>query len=216
MLCLSACQQPLVHVYHEGLSDIQRFELKKQLEQSQVNFEFTELPTPDKYATPHLLYFPGDVDQTYIQGIESIVRKLGYESFDSKVFSQTGHFYTRGNLGLYFPSSRSERELPELLFAHNCGDEDFQIHIKSNGHWAVMNSPIDTTDLKLKWEFNEPFLTLRRHFDDGTYQQQAYQVKKHKVRTLQGDKPAVTYEVMGHRGYSFSIFNCDLQAIFAD
>tara|TARA_Y100000588_G_C13917691_1_gene780083 strand:- start:79 stop:765 length:687 start_codon:yes stop_codon:yes gene_type:complete len=216
LLVLSACQQPVVHIYHEGLSDTQRFQLKQQFEQQQIRYEFTELATPDKYSTPHLLYFPGDVTEAYIQNVERIVRGLGFDRFDSQVFSHTGHYYTKGNLGLYFPSAYSERVLPELLFAHNCGDQDFQVNIKTNGQWTAMNSPVDIKGLKLEWEFSEPFLTLRRHFDDGTYQQQAYQAKQHQVRTLQGYKPAVTYEVLGHRTYSFSLFNCDLQAIFAD
>jgi hypothetical protein len=213
---LSACQQPVVHVYHESLSDLQRFQLKQQFDQQQINYEFTELATPDKYNTPHLLYFPGDVTEAYIQNIEQIVRGLGFDRFDSQVFSRTGHYYTRGNLGLYFPSAHSQRVLPELLFSHNCGNTDFRIHIKTNGQWTAIDSPDDLKGLTLEWEFNEPFLTLRRYFDDGTYQQQAYQAKQHQVRTLQGYKPAVTYEVLGHRTYSFSLFNCDLQAIFAD
>ncbi|TLX45807.1 hypothetical protein C1E24_17095 [Pseudoalteromonas phenolica] len=216
LLVLSACQQPVVHIYHEGLSDTQRFQLKQQLEQQQINYEFTELATPDKYNTPHLLYFPGDVTEAYIQNVERIVKGLGFDRFDSQVFSHTGHYYTKGNLGLYFPSAYSERVLPELLFAHNCGDQDFQIHIKTNGQWTAMNSPIDLKGLDLKWEFYETFFKLRRYFDDGTFQQQVYQIKQHQVRTLQGYKPAVTYEVLGHRDYSFSLFNCDLQAIFAD
>jgi len=216
LIMLLGCQQPTMHIYHDGLNDIQRFQLKEQLDAQQIKYAFTELTTPEKYDAPHLVYFPGDVEQTYIENIEQIVRGLGYDSFNTKLFSQTGHYYTRGNLGLYFPSARSERVLPELLFANDCDQYDFQIHIKTNGKWSALNSKEDLTTHRLNWEFNTPFLTLKRYFSDGSYQQQVYQAESHQVLTLQGYKPAVTYKVMGHREYALSIFNCDLQAIFAD
>lgn len=215
VLSIVGCQQPVVHVYHQGLDDTQRFQLTQQLAAQEIKYELNDLRTPDKYTTPHLLYFPDDVNQAFINKIESIVKGLGYDNFDSQIFSQTGHYYNRGNLGLYFPVKHSQNELPDLVFSHQCEDE-FQINLKANGHWRVSPEPTDSSVHKYTWTFAANYLTLMRHFDDGTAQQQVYEAKQGSVQTLQGIKPATTFAVAGHRSYSFKVFNCDLQAIFAN
>ncbi|OHU96010.1 hypothetical protein BIW53_09425 [Pseudoalteromonas byunsanensis] len=205
-----ACQSPTVHIYSRDLSQLERSRVQSLFETENIHFKFTNLQSPDHYHEPYLLYHPQDSDQALISAVERVVREVGFNRLNTQVFNKKNHYYTQGNMGLYFPAKNSHSvELPELLFTHQCTTTDMQIHIKQNGKWMARNQ----TDLQGKWQYVEPYLTLH-WFDGSGMVQQAYQGRIHTVPTKLGPRNAVTFTVLGHRSYPLALLNCDLQAIF--
>ncbi|OHU87762.1 MULTISPECIES: hypothetical protein [Pseudoalteromonas] len=208
-LLIAACQSPVIHIYSRDLSQAQHAKIQALLEIEKVRYQFTNLQSPERYNQPSLLYHPQDSDQTLISAVERVVKGMGYEGLSIQVFSKDNHYYTQGNMGLYFPTKMREVVVPDLLFTHECADIDMQIQMKHTGQWVARNQ----TDLKGKWQYIEPYLTLL-WFDGAGMVQQAYQGKTHTVTTKLGQRNAVTFSALGHRSYPLPILNCDLQAVF--
>ncbi|BBN82004.1 hypothetical protein PA25_19890 [Pseudoalteromonas sp. A25] len=205
-----ACQSPTVHIYSRDLSQLERSKLQSLFETENIQFKFTNLQSPTHYREPYLLYHPQDSDQALISAVERVVREVGFNRLNTQVFNKENHYYTQGNMGLYFPAKNNHSvELPELLFTHQCTTTDLQVHIKQNGKWIARNQ----TDLHGTWQYVEPYLTLH-WFDGSGMVQQAYQGRIHTVPTKLGPRNAVTFTVLGHRSYPLALLNCDLQAIF--
>ncbi|MCF2908688.1 hypothetical protein L1285_10200 [Pseudoalteromonas sp. DL2-H2.2] len=212
---LSACStHPVVHVFHSSLDDTEQKILVSQLEQANINYVLNDLAVPVEYNsdsdTVRLNRFPADQNDVLISQLSEVVQALGYSGLDVQEFNGEYHRFSEGNYGLYFPGELAQVALPEVVFSHNCALDAFQIELKTTGDWLLTD-----TMTQGKWLYNHPYLTLIWDSGQGTIQQ-AYQVTSHTVQTRFGEKPAATYQVMGHRSYAaIPIFNCDLQVIYA-
>ncbi|AZZ99728.1 hypothetical protein [Pseudoalteromonas sp. R3] len=215
-LFLSACSnQPLVHVFHSSLDDTKQQLLVNQLEQANINYVLNDLPVPVEYTsdsnTVRLNRFPADQNDALISQLSEVVRGLGYAGLNVQDFNGEYHRFSEGNYGLYFPGDGSQVRLPNVVHSHDCAMDPFQIELSTSGDWNLTG-----TATKGQWQYIDPYLTLIWNDGRGAMQQ-AYQMRSHTVQTRFGEKPAVTFQVMGHRSYAaIPIFNCDLQVIYAD
>ncbi|TMP36484.1 hypothetical protein [Pseudoalteromonas rubra] len=215
-LLLSACSTvPVVHVFHSSLDDTQQKILVSQLEQADINYVLNDLPVPVEYTsdnnTVRLNRFPADQNEALLSQLAEVVHVLGYSGLDVQDFNGEYHRFSEGNYGLYFPGDRSQVRLPDVLHSHNCAMDPFKIELNTSGEWSLTG-----TVTKGQWQYIDPYLTLMWNDGRGAMQQ-AYQMTSHIVQTRFGEKPALTFEVMGHRSYAaLPIFNCDLQVIFAE
>ncbi|KAF7788456.1 hypothetical protein PRUB_a3125 [Pseudoalteromonas rubra] len=213
---LSACStQPVVHVFHASLDDTQQQRLVSQLEQANIHYVLNDLPVPPEYNsdgdTVRLNRFPADQNAALISQLSEVVNALGYAGLDVQDFNGEFHRFSEGNYGLYFPGVMTSVSLPEVVHSHDCEMDAFQIELKTSGDWILTG-----TATQGQWQYNAPYLTLIWNDGRGAMQQ-AYQMTSHTVKTMFGEKPALTYQVMGHRSYAaIPIFNCDLQVIYAE
>ena len=209
LLWLVACQRPQVHVYSDELLPSQRVQIETRFAELGVEAHFTGVQSPAIYRQPQLFYHPEDVNKALFLAIEQSIKKLGYRALHTNVFNKENHYYSQGNLGLYFPTKEQKLALPKLLSADNCEHGSLRIEVMNNGKWRLLNQ----AQVHGLWEYEAPYLTLRWFNGEGMVQQ-AYQGKLHTVITQIGEKEAVTFSALGHRTYMLPILNCDLQTIF--
>lgn len=213
LLCIG-CSSSQVHVFDSGLNKAQWTKLLKRLDREGINYKLNTLSSVTEYSHPTLVYFPGDLNAELLQQLTTTVQSLGFERLDVRVFNRHTHFYTKGNLGLYFPVQNKHDALPDLLYSVDCKHPDIRITLMKNGRWRATNHDV-AHFTEGHWQYDPPYLTLI-HAGKYGQMQQAFKAKQHQVMTLQGPKNATTYQVLGHKSYSLALFNCNLQIIYAE
>ena len=213
LFCIG-CHAPKMHVFYSGLDKAQWVELTKKLDRE----GFTYLPNSHlggtEYRHPTLVYFPSDLTTEFVEKLTVVVKSLGFERLDVNVFNRHKHFYSKGNLGLYFPIQNKQTAFPNLLYSADCDYADSRLTLLVSGRWRAFGRDISPY-IEGKWQYHAPYLTLIYAGTHGEFQQ-VYEALQHQVNTLQGPKKATTYQVLGHNSYPLALFNCNLQIIFAE
>ncbi|MBQ4846650.1 hypothetical protein [Pseudoalteromonas sp. MMG005] len=213
VLCVGCQSNSKVHVYHAVLEENKQSILTNELDALGIEYRLNNVIPKRVYDNPTLFYFPGDLTQSIVDEVTLLVNKLGFERLDTRVFNHDNHFYSQGNLGLYFPALASKQVAPNLLYTHDCSGHDSRVVLRAERQWRE-EGVLSTHNVSGGWQYEAPYLTLIYTGQYGRIQQ-AYREEHHQVMTLQGPKKATTYHVLGHREYPVKLFNCDLRVIYA-
>lgn len=213
LFCIG-CHAPKMHVFYSGLDKAQWVELTKKLDREGVTYLPNSHLGGTEYRQPTLVYFPSDLTTEFVEKLTVVVKSLGFERLDVNVFNRHKHFYSKGNLGLYFPIQNKQTAFPNLLYSADCDYADSRLTLLASGRWRAFSRDISPY-IEGKWQYHAPYLTLIYAGTHGEFQQ-VYEAQQHQVITLQGPKKATTYQVLGHNSYPLALFNCNLQIIFAE
>ncbi|NNG44008.1 hypothetical protein HJP15_13955 [Pseudoalteromonas sp. NEC-BIFX-2020_002] len=211
LLLLTACQQPTVYVYTQGLTAIQKQQLTKQLQLQTLPYQFTQLPIPKEFTAATLLTSQDKLLTHETQSLADIMQLMGYQPQLNYV-SVANHHYSDGNIGFYLRGEHIEPgfNMPKLMRTTNCSEDrynDLQVTFHEN---VVAFTLLNGTRAQLEWGRYEDYVIINYR---GT--SQSYTHSTPLVATPFGEKPSDTFRYTAHVG-SPQWLNCSLQIVYMD
>ena len=211
LLLLTACQQPIVYVYTQELTDIQTQQLTIRLQQQSLPYQFIQLPIPKEFAAATLLTSEDKLLTAETEQLAGIMQAMGYQPQINYV-SAANHHYSNGNIGFYLRGEHIEPgfNMPKLMRTTNCSEDRYNnLRVTFNEN-VVAFTLLNGARTHLEWQFYENYLVI--NYRDIS---QSYTHSTPLVATPFGEKPSDTYRYTAHVE-SPQWLNCSLQVVYMD
>lgn len=211
MVLLSGCQRPTVHVFMDALSNEKQTKLIQALDAEGIRYHISSAQTPKEYIGARLNKFPADNNLALYEQLDRVVRGIGFERLDVNDFNDDRHVFSRHQVGLYLVDKANAVALPSLFYSANCPTQEIGLELKPYGRWRAQEGL-----WRGDWRYYKPYMTLRFDSDDGTFEEQSYELHESTEITPFGDKPKLTFVALGHRRKAMPLFNCDFTVVLME
>ena len=222
VLSLSGCSTTKLHLVSQGYSAQQVNQLKNELTNQGINVSISSITMPNEFPNSAIAMSPSYDDLTFIEKVQKVLRKQGFEEAVELKFAQGKHLYNINHLGLYLRNPlNNTHQMPPYLRTQYCKNADSTLMFTPNGKFvleydgATYEEPLQKVYGDYIFDGRTLRLVSLEHSNNNQHniQSQQFTLRKESRSTPSGDKPADVFKPE-NKNHSLKQLNCDFLIIY--